>query len=219
MATQQMHGLHNLGYSSVLFTDEELAPIKLEVSKIQASFDDSQKHNKSLAGNIDHEYLLHDSCQTIYQLFQPALGEYNKFLNNWVSDSVSVVGTGSLKRKLVLESAWVNFQKKYEFNPPHNHSGIVSFVIWLNIPFRKEDELKGSPGVESNRHIPGCFNFHYTNILGEITSYPIYADKSLENHALIFPAKLSHSVTPFYSSDEYRVTVAGNFAVDINENL
>ena len=30
-----------------------------------------------------------------------------------------------------LESFWVKKEKKHEFNPPHDHIGIYSFVIWI----------------------------------------------------------------------------------------
>jgi hypothetical protein len=89
--------------------------------------------------------------------------------------------------------------------------------MWIKIPFLMEEELKNSPGAESNTNIPGCFNFHYTDILGDLMHCPIYADKKMENHLLMFPAKLNHSVSPFYTSDEYRISVAGNFVVDIQD--
>ena len=35
-------------------------------------------------------------------------------------------------------------------------------------------------------------------------------DKSKEGYFVIFPSNLNHQVFPFYSSDDYRITVAGN---------
>jgi hypothetical protein len=32
----------------------------------------------------------------------------------------------------------------------------------------------------------------------------------MENTLLLFPAKLTHAVYPFYSSDDYRISVSGN---------
>ena len=37
-----------------------------------------------------------------------------------------------------LTALWCNFQRQYEFNPPHDHDGKLSFVIYLSIP----DKLK-----------------------------------------------------------------------------
>ena len=33
-----------------------------------------------------------------------------------------------------LDNLWVNFQRQYDFNPPHNHLGSLSFVTYLNVP-------------------------------------------------------------------------------------
>jgi len=107
----------------------------------------------------------------------------------------------------------VNFQKKYEFNPIHDHTGIMSFVIWMQIPYLMEDELKASPGASANPNLAGHFAFHYTNTLGDICHFFIPADKTQENTILLFPARMKHSVFPFYSSDDFRITVSGNFTV------
>jgi len=219
MAEHQINAFNNLGFSLVRFTDQEVAPIKLEISKIESCFDAAQKHNQYLAGNIQKEFLLTDSKEYISSLIHPLISAYNETYGNWVSLTAASTGKFYPAKKIVLEHAWVNFQKKHEFNPPHNHDGLISFVIWIKIPFQIREELKNSPGSESNTNIPGCFNFHYTNILGELAHCPIQAEREMENYALIFPAKLNHSVSPFYTSDEYRISVAGNFVVDTQDPL
>ena len=80
-----------------------------------------------------------------------------------------------------------------------------------------EEELRNSPGAGSSSNMAGCFNFHYTNILGELVCCPIHADKSMENFIMMFPAKLNHSVSPFYTSNEFRISVSGNFVVDARD--
>ena len=45
-----------------------------------------------------------------------------------------------------MSALWINYQKKNEFNPPHDHDGKLSFVIYLKIPeeLKKENaEYKG----------------------------------------------------------------------------
>ena len=59
---------------------------------------------------------------------------------------------------LVLKSLWVNFQKKYEFNPPHTHDDDLSFVIYTKIPDGLEEECKTSV---SNSPGPGCIVFDF----------------------------------------------------------
>jgi hypothetical protein len=217
VAENQINTFSNLGFSLVKLTDDEIAPIKLEVKKIENSFEGATKHNQRLAGNIKKEFLLSESKEHISKLLLPLVAAYNSYNGNWVTKTVASTGKFHPVKKIALENVWVNFQKKYEFNPPHSHDGLLSFVIWIKIPFLMEEELKNSPGAESNTNIPGCFNFHYTDILGDLMHCPIYADKKMENHLLMFPAKLNHSVSPFYTSDEYRISVAGNFVVDIQD--
>ncbi len=63
-----------------------------------------------------------------------------------------------------LESLWVNFQKKHEFNPPHDHSGVYSFVIWMQIPTSYAEQKKLPICAESNADGSiSNFGFHYTN--------------------------------------------------------
>lgn len=218
METGQINLFDNLGFILVKLSDSEIAPIKLEISKIESSFGSAQKHNESLAGNIKKEFLLKDSKDHIANLLQPLVSNYNRLNKNWISKVAAETGSFNPDKGLLLKETWVNFQKKHEFNPPHNHSGVLSFVIWIKIPFNMEEELRNSPGAESSSNMAGCFNFHYTNILGELVCCPIHADKSMENYIMMFPAKLNHSVSPFYTSNEFRISVSGNFVVDIQSS-
>ena len=69
---------------------------------------------------------------------------------------------------LSLKMLWVNYQKKYEFNPVHNHTGLYSFVTWLKIPYScREDEFKVSRGNPKEKY-PGTFNFFFPTVLGTL---------------------------------------------------
>ena len=43
---------------------------------------------------------------------------------------------------LGLETIWVNVTEKYMYNPPHNHQGIYSWVLFHDIPYSLEEERK-----------------------------------------------------------------------------
>jgi len=86
----------------------------------------------------------------------------------------------------------------------------MSFVIYTKVPFKMRDELAASPGINSNNNIPGHFQFSYTGILGGISNHYVPVDESYENTMMLFPSKLMHCVYPFFTSDEYRISVAGN---------
>ena len=38
------------------------------------------------------------------------------------------------------EGPWVNFSRRGEFNPMHNHTGIISSVVFIDIPDELEEE-------------------------------------------------------------------------------
>jgi hypothetical protein len=106
-----------------------------------------------------------------------------------------------------LDSLWVNYAKKHDFNPLHNHSGLYSFVIWVKIPYDLEKELSVYPANENQTSL---FSFRYTDSLGEICTDTINLDKFSEWNMVFFPAKLHHSVNPFYTSDGTRISISGN---------
>jgi len=197
---------NNFGFTAVHLTEEAVFPIKEEINSIRENFDTGIKHNEYLAGNISKEFTLIKSAKYIERLILPYIFEYDKSFN--ILKDFTVVNK---KLPIVLENAWVNFQKKHEFNPVHNHTGIMSFVIWINIPYDLEEEMTNSPGANSNKNSPGAFEFQYTSTLGNICAHTIHVDKSLENALIIFPAKMCHTVYPFYTSDDYRISVSGNF--------
>jgi hypothetical protein len=201
-------GFRNYGYISAKLSESDLAPIKTEINNIQNNFElyESQKYNKTLAGNIKREYQLIESQKYIQELLMPLVNEYdNQF------DYMKTFSMLTHAVPFVLDSCWVNFQKKYEFNPAHNHFGILSFVIWTNVPYDMEEERKLSPGAESNFNTAGMFSFLHNDSTGKIKSHKIAVDKSMENNIVLFPSNFFHMVYPFFSSDGYRISVSGNF--------
>lgn len=201
--------LPNLGVLQSTLNSEQIKPIWDEVNEIKDQFNLAQTFNSNLAGAIDKEYKLIKSREYIENLISPLCVCYDNHFRFFQKMSLL-----SENKPLYLESAWVNFQKKYEYNPVHNHSGVFSFVIWLNIPY-KQDEKNISPGRKSNDPSAGQFDFIFTNILGEIDSLTVDCDSTKENMILFFPAKLNHCVHPFFNSEEYRITVSGNFKIEV----
>lgn len=94
---------------------------------------------------------------------------------------------------------WINYQKKFEFVPNHYHEGIFSYSIWVNIPYENEGKHAGN------------FEFTYNSVDG-ITRNQII--KPTAGKMLLFPSKIFHQVYPFYTSDEYRISISGNVSLD-----
>jgi hypothetical protein len=202
--------LQNIGIIKGHISDDALTILKQEVKELESNFNLGTPHNKELAGHIRKEFLLHKSREFIGPLLiDLAMAHNDKY--KYVDPDFDVIP--GEKYKFELESLWVNFQQKHEFNPIHRHGGIYSFVIWLEVPYFSNFEKDISPGKNANACRTGMFEFTYTDILGRIRGETIPVDKTYEGDVILFPAKLHHQVYPFYSSDKYRISVAGNIKV------
>ena len=108
-----------------------------------------------------------------------------------------------------LDKPWVNIQKPSEFIPIHNHDGIFSYVIWVNIPYDVEKEC-----APPSKHA-SCFQFFYPAITGSFQSHTIRVSKTDEGTILLFPSLLLHCVYPFYTVKEPRLSVSGNILLKV----
>lgn len=160
-----------------------------------------QKFNKNLVGNIRKEYNLKNIIKQIEPYLQNCATQYNINFPYFIHKKPEDI--------LNLKSLWVNRQEKYEFNPPHNHDGVYSFVIWYDIPYTMNEELKNAPGNKSMANLAGHFEFLYHDTMGRISTETIPADKTFNGRICFFPAQMMHTVYPFYSDGE-RITISGN---------
>ena len=109
-----------------------------------------------------------------------------------------------------LQEFWVNFQKKYEFNPVHDHTGAISFVIWMKIPTEAQEQHDLPFSKNSNLPSASDFQFLYSDITGAHRAYNIPMNRSLNGTMVVFPSNMSHQVYPFYECDDERVSISGN---------
>ena len=160
----------NYGYIFCKLTDEQLSPIRKEINAIQLDFDkyEHRRYTKNLAGNIRREYSLEDAIPYLSDIVLPLSQAYDDQF-----DYTSQLSFSKNKHPLFLTSSWVNFQKKHEFNPTHDHAGVISYVLYINIPYDYKDEVKYSPGSESKNPYAGIFEFVYANSIGGIVSETI----------------------------------------------
>ena len=108
------------------------------------------------------------------------------------------------KPEYALTALWCNFQRQYEFNPPHDHDGKLSFVIYLSVPEPLQKENAKYTGKSCG---PGGIQFMYGEGIRDCITYMSYFPK--DGEMFIFPAWLKHWVSPF-NSDVVRVSVSGN---------
>ena len=158
--------------------------------------------NKFLAGHIQDEYDI------------KVTNDYSNYICNCIGNNT--ITSNYLKKidilnkdcPIFLDKSWINFQKKHEFNPIHDHQGIFSFIIFMQIPYKLEEEFKVY--TDTNGQYTSCLSFLYTDTNGSIVEKLCSVNESYLYKMLMFPAKLKHQVYPFYTSDEERITVSGN---------
>ena len=201
--------LTRTGYMEFIVPYHVMVAIKNDVDRIfESNFTLTKKHNYDLAGAIEKEYQLKDSFSEIEAFVGVAAKDYWSELGSPNKNLIYKLGRADDG----TVDIWVNFQKKYEYNPLHKHGGVLSFVIWYQVPYDIEEERKLPIHQNPDECSAAAFNFVFpdSQITGGISELKIIVDKSKEGHMIIFPASLRHSVNPFYTSDDYRISISGN---------
>ena len=165
---------------------------------------DEAKNNKidfrsKLAGQIDHETSYSDESRNkAVPFLSQYFGVYDQAYQAYTQRKYDK------RPEYVLSALWINYQKANEFNPPHDHDGKLSFVIYLKIPEELKQENKKYVGKSCG---PGGIQFLYGNGPRDCISYRSSFPEELD--MFIFPAWLKHWVSPFKSDCE-RISVSGN---------
>jgi hypothetical protein len=176
-----------------------LEMIQKEISSIEHDFTKGRAWNHELAGQIANEYFLEASFSAVEPYFVGLANHYNRIF----------FGKNPQEEWQLLD-LWVNFQRKNEYNPPHNHSGLLSFVIWLKVPFSIDEEMEAVQSRKTTNACAANFAFLYNQADGKIAMENIPVDRRFEGVICVFPAAIHHTVYPFTTSDEFRISVAGN---------
>jgi len=195
--------LPNVGLTNGKIPPNIYQALNKEIVDIHTDDSNTMRMNRSLAGQITKEYQITKSLPLLNPYLEKMGREYQKNWDYYPKENPT--------KNLKVESVWVNMQKKLEVNPLHNHDGTLSFVAWLHVPFKLEDErnmenCKNSRTVE----LASTFQFVYTTALGTIANCPMFVESGWEAKIIMFPAKLLHMVYPFQTSDDYRISIAGN---------
>ena len=172
-----------------------------------------KKQKGSLVGNISTSFPLEDKNN----FFSKQI--LNNCIKKWVSDHKRhptfchpIDKDNPLKAELT--TFWGNYQYKGEFNPPHHHTGVYSFVIWLKIPYnhKKESLQPWLDGIKPFDRKVGCFEFNYPSHEGN-RNFTYFLNEKYNGKMLFFPSWLQHQVHPFFTSDEKRVSLSGNITL------
>ena len=159
-----------------------------------------EDYASKLAGQIRKETgYSEESRGKIIPYLSPYLGVYDVAFQRYQNKKYEFG-----KPEYALTALWCNYQRQYEFNPPHDHDGKLSFVIYLSIPDPLKKENKEYKGRSCG---PGGIQFLYGEGTRDCITYMSYFPE--EGDMFIFPAWLKHWVSPF-NTDCVRVSVSGN---------
>jgi len=193
--------LKNPGLTRGMLPPEIYEPVMQEIMEIQQDDSGIYKMNRTLAGQIEKEYQLEKSKPHIVPYIEEMGRQYSKHWDFYSG------------RDLKVDSLWVNLQKKTEYNPIHNHDGVLSYVCWLKVPYTLEDELKQKHSENSRtKEFSASFQFIYSTVLGKVVNEILNVENGWEGRVCMFPAELLHVVYPFYTSEGYRISIAGNLS-------
>jgi uncharacterized protein (TIGR02466 family) len=155
----------------------------------------SSRVNDTLAGAIKHEHYV--SSNAFIRIIDPYLQAFGEAYQNWYGKPITQTS---------ILMSWVNFMRAGEFNPPHTHPGCdLSSVLFIKIPEALKEEHKKFTGTGSG---PGALSFTYGEFQPHIISNRFFFPE--EGDLFIFPATLTHFVTPFMSEGE-RISMSANF--------
>ena len=123
-----------------------------------------ERWNKHLVGHIEKSFKIEDKNDIFWkEVLLPHLNHYGQTFNH---DHTKIPMDG--KYETFLDTLWVNYQNKHEFNPFHDHGGIYSFAIWMKIPTYHKEQNELSNTTDNDYSINSTFQFQYINTLGDV---------------------------------------------------
>jgi uncharacterized protein (TIGR02466 family) len=191
---------YNFYYWGPFLFKIKVLPEDLKLITALCKKDKTKDARRKLAGIIKDEYFI--DKRKYENILKKYLETYSHGYKTWYNQGL---------KNITCVSAWVNYMKQGEYNPPHLHGNChLSSVLYLKIPEQLKKENKQYIGTVTNGG-PGAITFQY----GEhrpfnSNEHSIFPE---EGDLYIFPFNLNHSVSPFKSNIE-RISVAANFVIE-----
>ena len=174
----------------------------LEITDSISKDENKESYNNQLAGEIENEWGISASIVELNS-FKNYIDDLSlKYLTSFASQyniennkiSPQLVKFAQCLEKSVITSAWFNDQKDDEYNPIHNHTGILSGVLYLKIPeylpSRKNKDTDGTISFVGN-----------SSDTDKIMTTSTIAISPKVGDIFLFPSLLKHQVYPFRTAD------------------
>ena len=170
---------------------------------------DNLSFNSQLAGNISKSELIIDKDNWFYENVLKRCAE-TMYFRDWNNHYFVHIEKTVPFPIFKLQNLWGNYQKQHEFNPPHAHEGIFSFVVFMKIPTHWKEQHALPISINSNSPNASNFQFLLGRGTGPVNLESISLSPEDEGRMLFFPAWVCHQVFPFYGTEEERITLSGN---------
>ena len=113
--------------------------------------------------------------------------------------------------ELAFSRFWCRASLDGDYQSIHDHQGIFTFVVWLTVPFEGADERQVQAGF---RPEASDFVLVYPDTCGHLQKRNFVLGKGAEGKMLFFPSDINHIVYPHYTTQEYRIALAGDVALN-----
>jgi len=147
----------------------------------------------------DQDYWFEDT------IIRPAVGAY---IQRW---GLPAKMQTTHEHGLIFSRLWVRASTRHDYQSLHDHQSVLTFVLWMNIPFNSKIERNIQAGF---RPEAGDVILQYHDTCGSVQQMTWHISKECSGQMIMFPSNWQHIVYPHHSTDEFRIAVAGDVALD-----
>lgn len=208
------------------FCHKVLNLIKSDDETDNDSFSHLDDARATLAGKIEKEYFLPE--ENLPDIFEYLVDYAKSYVANM--SRVNVKNTDAhvddILEGLLLQFSrpWINIQTAKEYNPPHTHTGDLSYVLYLDISpemYKEENISTSAPNgsidffygsltytddFDRPEH-PNNINKQYRDLVRPLVSINL---EPVTGTILFFPSYLFHFVHGFNNPKLSRISMSGN---------
>jgi len=153
-----------------------------------------------LAGDLKNEINIKESLKYIERFKQELSLHVSRFVQQPVNDLTFYQKDVNPDAVRTSPDIWLNEMMPHDHNPLHNHSGLLSFVLYVDVDQMIREEHMQQEGTVSSR---GLIHFVSERSNESIKFNPKAGD------ILVFGSSHQHTVYPFKTNAK-RISIAGN---------
>ena len=137
-------------------------PDEFRLRLLEEAEQSTTDHRTKLAGVLDKQISLRNP-DLFFKDFSHYFDVWNYSLAQWNGELVRYedgrkIVMKETPDKYLMEALWCNWQGPGDFNPPHDHGGDLTWVIYLKIPKELDEENRKYKGRSAG---PGGITFVY----------------------------------------------------------